>query len=206
MKIKRRELIKGAVATGAVVLLASASKGLINEVFRPAKAQTTSEQEKFVYSLCLGCNARCGIRVRVEANTGRVIRVEGNPYHPNNNAWEPIPYDTPVKDSLNYSGKICLKGANAGIDTTYDPYRVRVPLKRAGPRGSMKWKPISWDQLITEVVDGGAIYSDIGENVQVEGFKDVAADMTTPANEAVLKASDAPKASQIVVLRGRGQT
>src|SRR3972149_690429 len=205
MKMKRREFIKGAAAAGALALLTDVSKGLVNNVFRPAKAQTTSEQEKHVYSLCLGCNVRCGIRVQIEASSGRVVRVEGNPYHPNNNAWNPIPYSTPVKDSLSYSGRICLKGANAGISHVYDPYRVRIPLKRAGPRGSMKWKPISWDQLVTEVVDGGAIYSDIGESVQVEGFKDVATDMTTPANEAVLKASDAPKAHQIVVLRGRGQ-
>jgi len=205
MKMKRREFIKGAAAAGALALLANATKGVLDNVFRPAKAQATSDKEKYVYSLCLGCNVRCGIRVRVEASTGRAVRVEGNPYHPNNNGWNPIPYSTPTKDSLNYAVRICLKGTNAGIDHVYDPYRVRVPLKRAGPRGSMKWKPISWEQLITEVVDGGAIYSDIGENVQVEGFKDVAADMTTPANEAVLKASDAPKAHQIVVLRGRGQ-
>lgn len=205
MKMDRRDFLKGVATAGALALLTQISKGLLDNVFRPAKAQGSSEREKYVYSLCLGCNVRCGIRVRIDSTTGRVIRVEGNPYHPNNTAWNPIPYGTPVKDSLKYSGKICLKGANAGIDHVYDPYRVRIPLKRAGPRGSMKWKPISWDQLIIEVVDGGSIFSDIGEDRIVEGFKDLAADMTTPANEAVLKASDAPKANQIVLLRGRGQ-
>ena len=206
MKMKRREFIKGAAAAGALALLTEVSKGIVNNIFRPVKAQTTSDQRN-VYSLCLACNVRCGVRVRIEAATGRIMRVEGNPYHPNNNAWNPIPYDTPVKNSLKYSSKICLKGVNAGIDHVYDPYRVRVPLKRAGPRGSMKWKPISWDQLIMEVVDGGTIFSDVGEHRVVEGFKDVAADMITPAseNEAILKASDAPKANQIVLLRGRGQ-
>lgn len=209
MKMKRREFIKAVATAGALALLTEASKGIVNNVFRKVKGQAGAEQDgyKYVYSLCLGCNVRCGIRVKVEANTGRIVRVEGNPYHPNNTAWNPIPYDTPVKDSLKYSGKICLKGINACIDHVYDPYRVRVPLKRAGPRGSMKWKPISWDQLIKEVVDGGIIFSDVGEDRVVEGFKDVAADMITPAsyNELILKASDAPKANQIVLLRGRGQ-
>jgi len=207
MKMKRREFINGVVVAGTIAFLSAVSKGIVDDVFRQVKAQTRPEQEeyKYVYSLCLACNVRCGIRVQVEAATGRIVRVEGSPYHPNNNAWEPIPYNTPVKDSLKYSGKICLKGINAGIDHVYDPYRVRVPLKRAGSRGLMKWKPIGWDQLIREVVDGGYIFSDIGENRYVEGFKDVAADMTTPANDEILKLEDAPRANQIVLLRGRGQ-
>ena len=210
MGMNRRKFIKIGAAAGGVgtlALLASTDKGLIKSIFREVKAEDVTKPDKQATSLCLGCNVRCGIRVRVESSTGRVIRVEGNPYHPNNTGHNPIPYKTQVKESLSTSGKICLKGANAGIDHVYDPYRIRTPLKRAGPRGSMKWKPISWEQLITEVTEGGAIFSDIGENFQVEGFKDVAADMVTPASEgeAILKASDASKANQIVVLRGRGQ-
>ncbi|EQD59554.1 hypothetical protein B2A_03923, partial [mine drainage metagenome] len=34
-------------------------------------------------------------------------------------------------------------------------YRLTVPLKRSGPRGSGSFEAISWNQLITEVAQGG---------------------------------------------------
>ncbi len=44
----------------------------------------------------------------------------------------------------------CQKGA-CYSERMYDPARVRHPLERVGPRGSRKWKRISWEQA-TEVV------------------------------------------------------
>jgi anaerobic selenocysteine-containing dehydrogenase len=35
----------------------------------------------------------------------------------------------------------------------YDPTRVRYPLKRVGPRGSGKWKRLSWDEANREIAD-----------------------------------------------------
>jgi len=123
---------------------------------------------RHVHSVCQGCNVGCGIRARVVNYKGVEVieRIEGNPYHVNNRAvsvdkqverYDPLPYNTPVKEALDkWSGMLCAKGAD-GIHYVYDPYRVLKPLKRAGPRGSGKWKEITWEQLINEVVNGGVI-------------------------------------------------
>jgi DMSO reductase family type II enzyme molybdopterin subunit len=46
----------------------------------------------------------------------------------------------------------CQKGA-CFSERMYDPGRVKYPLKRVGPRGSGRWKRISWDEAIGEVAD-----------------------------------------------------
>jgi len=46
----------------------------------------------------------------------------------------------------------CQKGA-AWSQLLYAKERVLYPLKRAGKRGSGKWKRISWDQALTEIAD-----------------------------------------------------
>jgi anaerobic selenocysteine-containing dehydrogenase len=195
-KIGRRSFIKGLLAIGAIPFFTNLTKNIFHS---PSSIKRLEKSYKIVHSLCLGCNVRCGIRVYVDSESGRIWKVEGNPYHPNNTAWKPIPYDTPVKEALKHAGKICLKGRNAGIDHVYDPYRILIPLKRAGPRGSMKWRPIAWEQLIAEVVEGGDLF---GEGRFVEGFKAVR-DFTTPANPDMPEVG--PKANQVVLFRGRGQ-
>ena len=46
----------------------------------------------------------------------------------------------------------CQKGA-AWARLLDAPERVLHPLKRAGARGSGKWKQVSWDQVLTEIAD-----------------------------------------------------
>ena len=46
----------------------------------------------------------------------------------------------------------CQKGA-CFSERMYDPGRVRYPLERVGPRGSGRWKRISWKQATTVVAD-----------------------------------------------------
>ncbi len=202
MRVGRRDLIKGLIAVGFLSLFTGVSKNVLS-VFKLVEDQLQQSQEKrykVVHTLCLACNVRCGLRVYIDSETGRIWKAEGNPYHPNNTAWNPIPYDTPVKESLKYAGRICLKGRNYVVDHVYDPYRVRVPLKRAGPRGSMKWRSIGWSQLITEVVEGGDLF---GEG-PVEGFR-ATRNFDVAANPEVLGKEYAVKANQVVLLRGRGQ-
>jgi anaerobic selenocysteine-containing dehydrogenase len=63
----------------------------------------------------------------------RVVKIEGTPNHPVN------------------AGGICAIGLS-GPQYLYGPSRVKSPLKREGNRGDGKWKPISWDDAIAEVV------------------------------------------------------
>ena len=88
-------------------------------------------EERWVFSTCALCDAGCGIKVRVVE--GRAVKIEGNPEHPVNR------------------GGLCSRG-QAALQALYHSDRLRSPLRRVGARGEGKWKPISWDQAIGEVV------------------------------------------------------
>src|SRR3990170_7121654 len=202
--VSRRDFVKGVSAIGALAIFAGGYGSTIPSLFKPrgvkvpANPTELDADAKVVHSLCLACNTRCGVRIRVVG--GRAIKIDGNPYHPNNMGWDPVPYNTPVKEWLSKTGVLCLKGQE-GIHWTYNPYRIKAPLKRAGPRGSGKWKTISWDQLITEVVDGGQIFKELGEDRSVEGLRQVRSfDPINPDSPEL-----GPKANQVVLFRGRGQ-
>jgi anaerobic selenocysteine-containing dehydrogenase len=47
-------------------------------------------------------------------------------------------------------GRLCAKG-QAGVQVVYDPYRIKQPLKRVGPRGSGQWRAITWEQAFQEI-------------------------------------------------------
>ena len=133
-------------------------------------------------SVCMGCYSSCGVRAKIDKQTGRIMKLTGNPYHPK--CAEPaLPYDTTIKESYQafslhgdkghtHRATICARG-NSTFEQVYDPMRITTPLKRAGERGSGKWKPISWEQLIEETVEGGKIFADLGDNTVVEGFRKV---------------------------------
>ena len=96
--------------------------------------------------LCRQCCSGCGLQVRVMEGEAEVTRngqrglmrmglakkLEGNPEHPVNR------------------GKLCARG-HAGLQVTYNPDRIRFPLKRTGPRGSGQYKQVDWEEAIKEL-------------------------------------------------------
>ena len=116
--------------------------------------------QDIIYSVCQMCHSRCGIRAKVKE--GILVKIDGNPYHPNNRDvfineaghFEPdrLSYDTPSADAFTELGRVCLKG-QAGVQTVYDPFRIQHPLKRVGPRNSGEWETITWDQAFMEIAD-----------------------------------------------------
>jgi menaquinone reductase, molybdopterin-binding-like subunit len=98
-------------------------------------------------SACTMCSAGCGIQVRVMEGEAEVVRngqfgivkmglakkLEGNPEHPVNR------------------GKLCARG-EAGLQVTYNPDRIKHPLKRVGQRGSGQFTQVSWDEAIQEIL------------------------------------------------------
>ena len=60
------------------------------------------------------------------------------------------PRNDPAVPDFNPRG--CQKGA-CYAHRLYDPTRVKYPMKRIGPRGSGKWKRVSWDEALGEVAD-----------------------------------------------------
>lgn len=133
-------------------------------------------------SACLGCYSSCGNRVKVDKKTGVIAGLQGNPYNPSNtfphlDSNEPLTEAymsfSSYKDNVNSRrGTLCARG-RATLESHYDPMRITIPLKRAGKRGEGKWKPISWQELLEETVEGGKLFADIGENQNIEGFRQV---------------------------------
>ena len=78
------------------------------------------------------CACRCGINVHLEQ--GKVKYIEGNKDHPVN------------------KGVLCAKGS-AGIMQHYSPARLKHPMRRVGPRGSGKFKKITWEEALTQAVN-----------------------------------------------------
>ena len=162
------------------------------------------------YSACLGCYASCGNRLKLDREGETLYSIGGNPYHPSN-AYPFLPFETPLEEayrSMSYAngggnltrGTLCGRGQ--GTQDGYgQPDRVTIPLKRAGKRGEGKWKPISWDQLIKEVTEGGKLFADIGEDREVTGFIELHDDKT-PMNAE--QPDLGPISNQLLSLGGRG--
>ncbi len=149
------EVSRRAFLQGTGTLLAGVTVG--NFLFKENRAAAqqfgdpvlveTDPRVSIRYSVCQGCHSRCGIRVRVV--DGILQRIDGNPFHPNNRD-DHLPFDTDPNAAKAEPAKLCAKGL-AGMQSLYDPYRLKEPLKRVGPRGSGKWQTISWEQAFREI-------------------------------------------------------
>jgi len=144
-KLSRRDFLKLAggltVAAGTAALSIPVFRGLIRGDVLPDLEQLIRSggrdpidyrKAKVVPTICFGCTTHCGVVGYVQ--DGRVRRIEGNPLDPNS------------------QGKICSK-ANGMISYTYYPERLLYPIKRAGDRGSGKWKRIRWDEALAEIAE-----------------------------------------------------
>ncbi len=85
-----------------------------------------------VRSACRGCHGVCQVLVHLEGN--RVVKVTGDP------------------DSPTSRGYLCPKG-KAAPELLYHPDRLTRPLRRVGERGKNRWKEVSWQEALSEMVD-----------------------------------------------------
>lgn len=138
------------------------------------------------FTRCFTCNNMCGLRYRVDEKTNTVTRVAGNPYCEVVSGGKPLPLNTPVEKAfemltgdagLEHRATVCGKGSS-GPDSITDPRRVTQVLKRAGKRGENKWKTISYEQAVKEIVEGGNLF---GEG-HVDGLRKIR-DLKTPARK-----------------------
>ncbi len=196
MNLTRREFMRAAAILGGTACFSGChlfeTEGEVPPYIMGAAAsdplETTTGIES-VYSICRMCEGNCGIRARIRE--GAVVKLDGNPYHPN--SMEPhIPYNTSTDDAISYKGSLCVKG-QAGIQTLYDPYRIKGPLKRVGPRGSGKWKTITWDHAIKEIMEGGDLFG----AGKVEGLREIR-DLRSPIENTARELG--AKANQFVFL------
>ncbi|MCS7047918.1 MAG: molybdopterin-dependent oxidoreductase [Verrucomicrobiae bacterium] len=173
---RRQLLAKGALlgaatAAGPVPVLGAATQHAVLNSARPDAAYELNDPENILYSVCLQCNTGCGIKCKIQ--NGVVVKIDGNPYNP----WTLYPH-VPMSASpfevARLDAGLCPKG-QSGVQTAYDPYRIRKVLKRAGKRGENKWITIDFAQAVKEIVEGGKLFAHVPgeENRQVEGLRSV---------------------------------
>ena len=78
------------------------------------------------------CPDTCGLVTEVE--DGRAVAFYGDSDHPLTRGW------------------LCAK-VRPYLDHVYHPERLLTPLRRAGPKGSGSWAPISWEEALAEISD-----------------------------------------------------
>ena len=185
-KISRRSIMKGAVVVGGGAFLGDHLGWVCNKALAAVTDQNTyplGTAESVIYSVCLQCHTSCPLKCKIQ--DGLVAKIDGNPYTPQN-LLPHLPHKTSPFDAVKVDGKICPKG-QAGIQSLYDPYRIVKVLKRNGPRGANKWKVIPFKQAITEIVEGGKLFSEIGESRHVGGLKDIYASHDSALTSAMAK-------------------
>ena len=130
--ISRRAFLQVSAGTGAAAAVAPRMlKAMENDLGGKDFGPVTAVERRAVPTGCHVCNIQDGAIAFLEND--RVVKLEGNPEH------------------VSTRGRLCAKG-NAGMWYSYDPDRILYPLKRVGARGEGKWKRISWDEALTELV------------------------------------------------------
>lgn len=133
MEIDRRDFLKLTAAAGAI-----ATVGLPKlSAFAAAEGKGGGDiAGSWVPSTCQGCTAWCPVEFFVQE--GRIVKVRGNQLSKAN-------------------GGYCCPRGHLMIQQTYDPDRVKVPMKRTNPlkgRGvDPRFVPISWDEALDMVAD-----------------------------------------------------
>jgi len=180
VEISRRRFLQGSVAMtifGAGVAsttnLFAHEKEHKNSNPRLPNSVTTKTgtgKAKEVPFLCGMCVNKCAGFARVE--DGIITKLNPNPYFPKSR------------------NMLCPRG-NAGIQTTYDPDRLKYPLIRIGKRGEGKFKRVSWEEAYDAILNGTKDFKGLaqildeekdnrstigycnGEGLSKEGFEDL---------------------------------
>ena len=137
MKLTRREFLKVSVVTAGNLMVVGCAMQPVTSAMEVRKARPASPAKgEWVSTACQGCTQWCAIQIFVQ--DGRAVRVQGNPLSKTNH------------------GYVCPRG-HLIPQQTYDPDRIKVPMKRTNPlkgRGvDPKFVPISWDEALDAVAD-----------------------------------------------------
>ncbi len=92
--------------------------------------KTDHEDITIKHGICGICPAGCWVKVGV--SDGRLVSIEADDGHP--------------------LGMICRRGAHAP-EIVHSEHRLRTPMRRTGPKGSLEFEPITWDEAYNEIVE-----------------------------------------------------
>lgn len=133
LQVTRRNFLKASAALAA----AGALGGKTLLVPRADAAPAAAGQEAWLHSHCRVCTQpKCATLVHVK--DGVVVGIEGDP-----------------ASALN-EGTLCPRGQGA-IFNLYNPYRVKMPVKRTNAQKGLDvnpgWQEISWEEALNTVAD-----------------------------------------------------
>ncbi len=156
----RREFVQTSAMVGGAAVAATslpwavryaADAATLNQALaQAADGYPLNDPKNILHTSCLQCNTGCTIKVKLV--DGVVSKIDGSPFGPLN-FWPHLPYETSPLETGTIDGWVCPKG-QSGIQTTYDPYRIRRVLKRKGKRGEQQWESIPFEQAVEEIVSG----------------------------------------------------
>lgn len=135
MAIDRRDFLKFVIGGAVGTVITPLPWVSMNEVAKwsqrwapiPEKGGTS-----YLTSTCKLCPGGCGIRVRL-IEEKRAVKIDGNPFHPVN------------------QGGLCPLGLAALQYLYHEDVRIKTPLKRNKARGQGAWKPITWEEALSEL-------------------------------------------------------
>jgi anaerobic selenocysteine-containing dehydrogenase len=128
VNIGRRTFLKLAGAAAAAGGLYKLGLVGLESLASPEEQLPGPSSDRQMLGICRLCAGGCGLSARVV--DGRVVKLDGNPYHPNN------------------QGKLCPKG-QAGLQVLYDPDRIKGPMRRV--EGG--WEQVSWEEALDEIAN-----------------------------------------------------
>lgn len=140
MELSRRKFMQGVGALGGAAAASAFSFPTIAAAAKNAKkgnGVASAVDIRKVKSGCAICPNFCGIEATVVNGVIRTI------------------YPDAARAEF-YNHGICPKGAS-GMFNTYDPYRLKKPLRRTnpkkGPHEDPRWVEISWDEAFNTIAD-----------------------------------------------------
>src|SRR3972149_1954528 len=137
MKLTRRAFIQASAATGALLVAGFPLAQPVTSAMAVRKAKAAGPAKgEWVSTACQGCTQWRAIQLFVQG--GRAVGVRGNPRSRTNH------------------GYVCPRG-HLIPQQTYDPDRIKVPMKRTNPQKGRgidpMFVPISWDEALDIVAD-----------------------------------------------------
>ncbi|SFV90665.1 polysulfide reductase, subunit A [hydrothermal vent metagenome] len=144
VEVSRRKFLQGTVAMSVAGASAISATNLFSSETASEKStnsripstittKTSIKKAEDIPFLCGMCVNKCAGFARVEE--GVITKLNPNPYFPKSR------------------NMLCPRG-NAGIQTAYDPDRLKYPLVRIGERGDGKYKRVTWEEAYDAILHG----------------------------------------------------
>lgn len=124
-ELSRRGFVKASATTATAAALTSGLILPFSSVTKAAEASTSGGEEKIKWSACLvNCGSRCPLKVHVKDD--QIVRIDT---------------EDGIDDSVFGQHQIrpCLRGRSNRYKT-YNPDRLKYPMKRIGKRGEGKFR------------------------------------------------------------------